>query len=204
MEFVQQSLEDILDSLSPLPVEWQDDTSRKVIDLIGTIPIKHEYTTDDIVNLLSEGFAEGLIVCQLFLGLSKDAFTTELDLALGAGGRGVKRFNSDREAYLQALVVLGLPEAMAAEVNRELAWSDVLIERLRSGRGRAISGQRRGRGLEDFAESIIQTVFGEQYDTRCQFIGSRGAVAKCDFAIPSKICHVFLSRRKGTGPPVPR
>ena len=30
------------------------------------------------------------------------------------------------------------------------------IERLRSGRGKAIKGQKRGRGLEDFAEAIVR------------------------------------------------
>jgi len=75
---------------------------------------------------------------------------------------------------------------MAVEVNRKPHWSDVLLERLRSGRGSAISGQKRGRGVEDLAEEIIRGVFKNQYAKRCNFIGARRIEAKCDFAVPSK------------------
>ena len=86
---------------------------------------------------------------------------------------------------------------MTAEANREPKWSDILIERLRSGRGSAISGQRRGRGVEDFAEEIVQAVFGNQYDRRCTFIGVRGQSAKCDFAIPARNSPRIVIEAKG-------
>ena len=88
---------------------------------------------------------------------------------------------------------------MAMEVNRPSHWSDVLVERLRSGRGSAISGQRRGRSVEDFAEAIIKTVFGENFEARCTFNGPRGTTAKCDFAIPSKSAARILVESKGYG-----
>ena len=62
---------------------------------------------------------------------------------------------------------------MVEQINRQPKWSDVLVERLRSGRGSAISGQRRGRELEDFAENIVRSVFGIEFDARCQFQGKR-------------------------------
>lgn len=59
---------------------------------------------------------------------------------------------------------------------------------MRYGRGSAIKGQKRGRGLEDTTEEIVTDVFGEDgYDTRCRFVGSSGGeTEKADFAIPNK------------------
>jgi DpnII restriction endonuclease len=88
---------------------------------------------------------------------------------------------------------------MAEEANRQTQWTDVLVERLRSGRGSAISGQRRGRGVEDFAEAVVERVFGKQFQVRCTFTGPRGQEAKCDFAIPSKSAACILIEAKGYG-----
>jgi hypothetical protein len=77
---------------------------------------------------------------------------------------------------------------METTINYEPVWSDILTERLRSGRGSAIQGQKRGRGLEDFAEGLVRQVFGEAgYETRCTFTGADGVTAKCDIAIPNRI-----------------
>jgi hypothetical protein len=152
-----------------------------------------------VCKILDQGeFDDGLLIIRLFLGLSKDQFTGTLAMALGAGGCGVKRYKAQPEAFLTALIGLGLLDAMATEVTKELHWSDTLVERLRSGRGSAISGQRRGRGVEDFAEKVVQMVFGEQYDTRVTFVGARGS-AKCDLAIPSRKAPHILIEAKGYG-----
>ena len=60
---------------------------------------------------------------------------------LGSGGLGIKRYNADRAAFLDAFDDLGLPDAMTDAVNRVPVWSDILVERLRSGRGSAIFGR---------------------------------------------------------------
>ena len=88
---------------------------------------------------------------------------------------------------------------MSEQANRKPQWTDVLIERLRSGRGSAIAGQKRGRGVEDFAEEIVRNVFGDNFRVRCSFAGPRGQVAKCDFAIPSKKAARILIEAKGYG-----
>jgi hypothetical protein len=117
----------------------------------------------------------------------------------GEAGIGVQGYHADQNQFIGDLLSMGLLEAMAAEANRELHWSDVLVERLRSGRGSAISGQRRGRDVEDFAESIVQRVFGVNFQVRCTFAGPRGQEAKCDFAIPSKAAARILIESKGYG-----
>src|SRR5258707_14185083 len=106
---------------------------------------------------------------------------------LGYGCIGVQRYQTDRVMYHDELERLGLSEAMGATINYEPIWSDILVERLRAGRGSAISGQRRGRGLEDFAEAIVREVFGEEaYETRCTFTGADNKTAKCDLAVPGR------------------
>ncbi|MCZ2151444.1 MAG: type II restriction endonuclease [Bryobacterales bacterium] len=88
---------------------------------------------------------------------------------------------------------------MTTAVNFEPTWSDILIERLRSGRGKAIKGQKRGRGLEDFTESLVREVFSDKFEPRCQFTGVGGKTAKCDFAIPDRHKPVILIEAKGYG-----
>lgn len=43
-------------------------------------------------------------------------------------------------SYIDILISLGLTDKMTNSVNRQLVWSDVLVERLKGGRGSAIKG----------------------------------------------------------------
>lgn len=198
MEFVAQRLDDILASLKPLAVEWKDDTARRVIGRLEALPVRTTYTIDDLKHLLDENFDDGILICRLFLGLSKDQFISVLRGVLGDAGIGVRSYRSEPGVFIDALLSAGVLDAMAAETNRRLHWSDVLVERLRSGRGSAISGQRRGRSVEDFAEAIVRGIFGDEFDMRCTFHGPRDK-AKCDFAIPSKIAPRIVIEAKGYG-----
>ena len=199
MEFVEQDLDDLLNSLSPLRVEWKDATAPRVIEKLDTFPQRPAYNEREVISLLNAHFDDGILICRLFLGLSKDACTTELGAILGKGGIGVTRFRKEPDHFVAALVQLGLLEAMGSEVNRKPSWSDVLTERLRSGRGSAISGQKRGRDVEDFVERVVRLIFGDRYDSRCNFVGARGKVAKCDFAIPNKDSPCIIIESKGYG-----
>jgi hypothetical protein len=162
MQIVRQKIEDILGSLRHLEVDWRDETAIQVIAKLQNLPVKAAYSMAEVEALLDAHFDEGILICRLFLGLSKDQFTARLHGARGSAGIGAKSYRADAAGFLSDLSRLGLLEAMAMEANRPPHWSDVLVERLRSGRGSAISGQRRGRDVEDFAEAIIKTVFGVQ------------------------------------------
>ena len=197
MERVYQNLDDILDALSPLNVSWEDAVSAQVIALLRDMPSTTTYTRDDLLELLMKDFNNGLLICRLFLGFSKDQFTGVLKDAIGEGQVGIKRFGKEPAVFLDALEALGVLEAMTQEVNRELTWQDILIERLRFGRGSAVSGMRRGRDVEDFVEDIVSEVFGDNYETRCNFIGMDGRNAKCDIAIPNSQDAVILIEAKG-------
>jgi hypothetical protein len=200
MEVVDQTLDDLVANLSPLSVEWMDDIAAQAIAKLTIIPVKESYSRADIAQLLEGNFEEGILCCRLFLAFSKDTMDGELRDALGRGGIGVRRYQTEPEAFLDALEALGLPLAMATTINYEPVWSDILVERLRAGRGSAISGQRRGRGLEDFAEAIVKEVFGDGiYETRCTFIGADKKPAKCDLAIPGRDRPRIIIEAKGYG-----
>lgn len=199
MQRKEQTLHEVVDSLSPLTVDWMDETASSVIARLTDLPKKDRYDRADIAALLDQNFEEGILCARLFLALSKDAMESELKAALGTGGIGVKRYKSDQTAFLDALEHMQLSEKMTQEVNREMVWSDVLVERLRSGRGSAISGQKRGRGLENFAEQMVKEVFGKNYETRCTFTGADGKTAKCDVAVPGKNRPRIVIEVKGYG-----
>jgi arginine/lysine/ornithine decarboxylase len=77
---------------------------------------------------------------------------------------------------------------MHCSVDRPVDWRDLLEERLKTGRGSAIRGQKRGRILEDFVEVVLQEIFGkDNYESRCRFRGESGlSTEKADFAICSR------------------
>ncbi len=163
------------------------------------MPVKTSYVAADVEEILDRHFDDGVLICRLFLGMSKDQFTGALRTALPDGGSGVTRYRANKTEFIDILVAMGLLEAMGEQTNRAPRWSDILVERLRSGRGSAISGQRRGRGVEDFAQNIVEAVFGKQYSARSTFTGPRNKTAKCDFAIPSKTSPSILIESKGYG-----
>lgn len=192
-----QSLDALLESLSPITVDWKDETAERVIAKLSAIPRRDAYAAQDVQALLDENFDDGLLICRLFVGLSKDKFSAQLGDLVETSGIGVTSYRSHPGRFTEALEKLGVYEAMAEMANRELHWSDVLVERLRSGRGSAIAGQKRGRSVENFAETIVRKVFGEEFDVRCTFTGPRGTRAKCDIAIPDKDGPRILIEAKG-------
>lgn len=202
MRVVHQGFDDIVESLSPLEASWMDDTAEAIMERIRAVPAKQEYDRADIEELIDADSGPDFEVSRfcvgLFLGFSKDKLEVELKDRLGAGGYGIKRYKGDKDTYLDVLEDMGLRDAMTAIVNAKPVWSDILQERLRSGRGSAIQGQQRGRSLEDFAEEVIKEVFGDAYEPRCTFQGANG-LAKCDFAIPNKDTPLILIESKGYG-----
>lgn len=199
MEVIQQTLEQILESLSDLRVDWKDETARRVIDKLRALARKDSYNEMDVRGLLDCGFDDGILICRLFLGMSKDQFAAGLRAARDGRGISARDYREGADEFVRGMVSMGLLDAMRSEATRELHWTDVLVERLRSGRGSAISGQKRGRSVEDFVESVIRRVFGSLYDSRCSFTGARGNHAKCDFAIPAHNAPRILVEAKGYG-----
>ena len=118
MEVIVQKLDDILASLQPLTVEWQDDTARRVIETLKHLRVKKAYTVEDVQKLLDDHFEDGMLICRLFLGMSKDHFVSVLKGIPGHVGIGSKSYHAHPDAFIQSLLSIGLLEAMAEEANR--------------------------------------------------------------------------------------
>ena len=205
MRRIDQKITDITGALSTLEAPWQDEHALKVIALIQTFPFADSggiitVSSNLIGTMFDKGFNEAFTAAQLFLGISKDEFQDRLGAILGSSKIGSKSFKADRAAYLTALEEMELPEAMATAISLKPVWSDILIERLRSGRGKAIKGQKRGRNLEDFTEGLVRDVFGGGgYEKRCSFTGYNNKTGKCDFVIPDRLRQMILIEAKGYG-----
>ena len=95
-----------------------------------------------------------------------------------------------------ALVALGLPDVIQGHLERRWEAEDILIERYKMTRGKAIAGQARGRGLEDEVESVLEAR-GVPFERGVTFTGHKAETAKCDFAIPSRINPKIVIEAKG-------
>ncbi len=182
MERRRQTFEEIISSLSRIESAWKDEHAQSVMDLLDGIEEKTSYTTDDLRQLLNRDHEAGMTLIRLFLDLSKDELVGSLrDVEAGA-------YRKDPDRFLQGLASLGALEKMREAVGTPVTWRDILVERLKTGRGSAIKAQARGRFLEDQTEEIVQAVFGiGHYDARCRFVGANGQEdEKADFAIPSR------------------
>lgn len=187
MKVVDQSLDEVVEGLSPLDVDWMDEDAAAVLAKLAALPRKESYNKGDLAVLFDENVSVGILAARTFLALSKDTMDAELRRVLGKGNTGATFYKKDKAAFLAGMEELGLIDAITEVVNYAPVWNDILKERLRAGRGSAIQGQKRGRGLEDFAEAIVKEVFGEGgYEVRCTFTGVGGETAKCDIAIPNK------------------
>jgi hypothetical protein len=87
------------------------------------------YTSEDVRALLDGNFDDGVLICRLFLGISKDQLVSVFRGIRGEAGIGVKSYRADRDAFLEDVLSTGLLEAMAEETNRKPHWSNVLVER---------------------------------------------------------------------------
>lgn len=182
MERRRQTFEEIISSLSRIDSAWKDDHAESVMDLLEGIEEKNAYTIADLRQLLDRDHEAGMTLIRLFLDLSKDELVGALrDVEAGA-------YRKDPERFLQGLATLGALDKMREAVVTPVTWRDILIERLKTGRGSAIKAQARGRFLEDKTEEIVKEVFGiGHYDARCRFVGANGQEdEKADFAIPSR------------------
>ena len=200
MKVLRQTFEDVAGALSDMEADWMDATAQDVVAALHAMEDRDSFNRADLRALLDEDFERGLLIVRLFLGLSKDELSIRLPPLLGAGGFGVTRWKREPERLLDALEQLGATNAMTQLVRKPMTWRDVLTERLRSGRGRAVRGQIRGRSLEDFIEAIVASVFGASgYDRRNSFTGRNGQSAKFDFAIPDRHDPRILIEAKGYG-----
>jgi hypothetical protein len=189
LQRIEQTVKDITNKLSRIESAWRngisDEIEQELACLKERIDNKPHFDETLIKELLDKNFRIYLSIFRLFLEYSKDEFEGFLREAL-PDGIGIKAFKHDCDLFVKALVNLGLKEAVQNHIGKRWAWTDVIIERLKLGRGSAIKGQKRGRYLETHVEAVIKDVFDNGYDKNCNFVGLDNKSAKAEFAIPSK------------------
>jgi hypothetical protein len=189
MERHVQSKEELRTQLSEVITDWKDDFAIEFLDFLALLPQQRALDKDSIKEILEKDFRRGLLFFQLICEQSKDEFAIVLkslfiDFPKGAGKNSFRE-NPDR--FVDILISYGLITKFQHILLKDFTWKDILMERLKGGRGSAIKGQTRGRNLEDFVEMYVKEVFGSNYDARESFIGRDGnKKAKADFSIPSK------------------
>lgn len=204
MRFAKIDLDLLLTELSNLPSEWMDDEARRLVAEIPAtveriLAIGQFITAADLATLLSQ-HPMTLDVLRLLAGEGQEPMAHRICDALGGKRRGWTALRSfarkQPEEMAKALVAIGMAELIREQVWREWTISDVLVDRYKLGRGRAIAGQSRGRGLENEVEAILRGI-PVPFDTRVTFSGAGGVTAKCDFAIPSREEPLVVIEAKG-------
>jgi len=189
LQRVQQNLEEIIARLSRIEAVWKDDVAGEIeaeINYLRKLLKKGKPFSEELVELLlKKKFDIYLTIFRLFLELSKDEFEGSLRESL-PNGMGIKAFREDSKPLVNFLIGEGLIETVNEYLSRRWSWHDVIMERLKLGRGSAIKGQKRGRYLEDAVEAVVKAVFGTKYDKGCNFVGMHNRIAKAEFAIPDK------------------
>lgn len=153
---------------------------------------------DLLASLLAED-ADYLDVIRLFTGDSQDVMAHKLGGALGARGdySRVKRVAASKPVEaVEALASLGVTYVVREHLGRQWGLQDILTERYKMSRGRAVAGQQRGRTLENEVQAILNRL-GVTYQAPCTFTGRDGKSAKADFALPGSRQPKIIIEVKG-------
>ena len=186
------TLEELLEQIERIPAEWLNAVGQRVVEAIRRVVERIGHRTVDraLVEELLREEPYALDVFRLFLDLSQDVLANEIN-ARGIKGDfdSIRRKCSKHAAEIaEVLVELGVLDAI--EAHRARAWTlkDILVERYKQTRGRAVRAQRRGAALEEAVEELLRELQREiklTYDKGRNFVSRSGREAKADFMIPS-------------------
>lgn len=203
MQLDKVTLEELLAELGELPAEWLDEKAEALVAYIKSSlgrlrALRRVVREQDIAQELRED-PRFLDVCRLLLGKGQEPAAHLLCDALGSRMswtrlRALARQQPERIAT--ALVALKLPEVIQNHLGRKWLAEDILVERYKMSRGRAIAGQRRGRALENEVGAALREM-GVPFERGVTFVGKKGATAKCDFAIPGREHPKVVIEAKG-------
>jgi hypothetical protein len=198
------TLKGLLKQIERIPSEWLNAVGQEVIDIIPKVikKLEGEAVTKELIGDLLREEKYALDVFRLFLDLSQDTMANELN-ALGIKGEFPSIRNKclrKEEEIAEGLIKIGLIDAIRFHQSQEWGLEDILLERYKQLRGRAIRGQKRGQELESDIEKILkelQSEIGLTYDIDQNFISQQGKKAKADFAIPSRMHPQIVIEAKG-------
>ncbi len=187
MQRHRQTKDELILKLGEVSTDWKDEFAQTFVDCLTDFNVGDSVTINDLKSLLEINFDAGITLFRLVLEQSKDEFTETLKALFydNESGHGKTTFKKDPDKYVGTLDNYGLLESLNRLMSRNYTWKEVVQERLKMGRGSAIKGQKRGKNLEDFVETLVRLVF-DKFEIRKSFIGANGlSTAKADFCIPS-------------------
>jgi hypothetical protein len=203
MNFPQVTVESLLGELVELQADWMDETATQVVAQIATVlPTLRAMTAPPAAADLVAAFQQSdafLDICRLFMGVSQETAAHQISAHFPPPSRSwttLRRVAHDDPAALAgALVALGLPAIIFADVKKQWTVEDILVDRYKMSRGRATAGQARGRSLEVKVEEVLRPIV--PFESRVTFTGRRGQTAKCDIAIPTRDHPKIVIEAKG-------
>jgi DpnII restriction endonuclease len=184
-----QRVAELKEQLGEVKTDWKDARAHKFIDFLMAVPNAESLDESTIVKILERDFEEAKLYFRLIFEQSDDEFDIFLRSIFTEfpKGAGKMSFKKDKQKYVSKLIEYGLIERYSHIASKDFTWKDILLERLKGGRGSAVKGQTRGRNLENFVQTIVETVYGDKFEARESFIGKdREKKAKADFCIPNK------------------
>jgi DpnII restriction endonuclease len=197
LKFSKVDLPQILSEIRELPSQSLDEQGAKVVEALPQCVMAlraaglEELSPELLTPMITEQ-ACFLDFARLVMGISQDAFATQAsELLTDVNKRRVTWNQLETMARKDAPAL-----ATLLLVTRTWSPSDVLEDRYKQGRGRAIAGITRGSFLEKEVASILRTA-GAPFDTGVNYTGFKGLQAKCDFAIPGKVNPTIVIECKG-------
>ena len=207
MDFDRVTLSQLTGELTEVEADWQDEKGLQVIAALPMV-VSHirdggDLSVAGVAQLLDEHVST-LDVFRLFLSLSQDRLANRVNDRLGTQlNYSALRRHARTHApdVARALVELGLADEIRAQLEREWSVEDVLIERYKLMRGRAVAAQKRGRVVEDAVEAVLQSA-NVPFERGVTFTNRQGDTAKADFAIPTRTdpkIVIEIKAYEGTG-----
>ncbi len=187
MQRHKQTKEELISNLGEVLTDWKDEFAQTFVKFLTDFNAGDSITLNDLKFLLESNFEAGITLFRLVLGQSKDEFTETLKALFydNQSGFGKTAFKKNPDLYVKTLESYGLITSLSKLMSRDYTWKELVQERLKMGRGSAIKGQKRGKKLEDFVESLVKQVF-DKFEIRKSFVGANGlSTVKADFCIPS-------------------
>jgi len=202
MKFTKVTIGEILAELEELPSSWMDETAKNLVESIdetlACLGNKKPTQADLRLEFLRQ--PNFLDICRLFFGDSQETIAHTICERLGSKSMGFvplrKIAQKEPERMAKAMEELGLPDLIYSYTSKTWTTKDILIERYKMSRGRAIAGQRRGRELEDEVQAVLESK-GIPYQRGVTFTGKKGNTAKCDFCVPGKDHPKIVLEAKG-------
>jgi len=193
MKFGNVDLGTLLGEIANLPSDWMDDDARLLVSEIPAVveDLRTIGPTVDAAALerVLRTHPRALDVLRLVAGEGQEPMAHRICDALDGKRMGWDRLRrlavTDPHKMTEALTQVGMLDVIREQVFRQWSIADVLVDRYKLGRGRAIAGQQRGRALENEVEAVLTSI-PVPFEARVTFNGVNGATSKCDFAIPDR------------------